>query len=63
MLCLGRILLSGLHDTIDEGKDSKTVRILLRCSLFKKHATNSSGVGIVCVGGLENVCFKMLRIR
>jgi len=27
-----------LCDTIDEGKDSKTVRILLRHSPFKKHS-------------------------
>ena len=27
-----------LRDTIDEGKNGKTVRILLRCSPFKKHA-------------------------
>ena len=52
-----------LRDTIDEGKDSKTVRILLRRSPLKKNLqTNSSGVGMACVGGLENFCFKMLEL-
>ena len=51
-----------LRNTIDDGKDGKAVGILLRYSPFRDMQTNSSGAGIVCVGGFENFRFKMLEI-
>ena len=51
-----------LRDTIHEGKDGETVRILMRCSPLKNMQASFSGVGMACVGGLDNFHFKMLKV-
>jgi len=50
-----------LCDAIDKMKDGKTAGMFRECSPFKNMQTNSSGAGIVLVGGWKTSSLRCWR--